>query len=246
MFSIPAKACGENGINTNFSRKVTVMRFFSPALFFITFCGACTAFAAQTPAGPPAATVQPLRTPSAIMQPALDTLQQTLGMLRPDKWKGSNVEREEAAANISSIGHDLQTTLPSLLTTADGAPDSVAQLLPAYRNIEALYDVLLRVSEAGNLSAPKQQSAALEQARAKLEDGRRTLGERLQFAAVAREKQVHDLQATIRAIPPPAPPVVCPPPPPAKKRRLRKKVVKKPAPTAASPQNPQNSAPAPH
>jgi hypothetical protein len=180
------------------------------------------------------------------MQPALDTLQQTLGILRPDKWKASSAEREEAAANISSIGHDLQTTLPPLLAAADGAPGSVAQLLPAYRNIEALYDVLLRVSEAGDLSAPKQQSTALEQARAKLEDGRRTFGERLQLAAVAREKQVHDLQATIRAIPPPAPPVVCPPPPPVKKRRPRKKVVKKPAPAATSPQNPQNGAPAPH
>ncbi len=220
------------------------MRFFSPALFVLTCCAAC---AAQAPANVPAATAQPLQTPSAIMQPALDNLQQTLGMLRPDKWKASGAEREEAAANISSIGRDLQTTLPPLLAAADRAPDSVAQVLPVYRNIEALYDVLLRVSEAGSLSAPSQQSAALEEARAKLEDGRRALGDRLQAAAVSREKQVHDLQATIRAIPPPAAPVVCPPPPPVK-HRTRKKVVKKKAiPTApANPQNPQNGAAAPH
>lgn len=167
-----------------------------------------------------------------MVQPALDNLQQTLGTLRPDKWKASGVVREEAAANISSIGHDLQATLPSLLAAADGAPDSVAQLLPAYRNIEALYDVLLRVAEAGNLSAPGEQSAALEQARARLEEGRRALGERLQTAAVAQEQQVHNLQAAVRAIPPAPAPVVCPPPPPVKKRSHRRTPAKKPAPAS--------------
>lgn len=220
------------------------MRFVSPPLFTLTFCATFAAFAAQTPASAPAA--QPLKTPSAIMQPALDTLQQALGTLRPEKWKASGAERQEAVANISSISQDLQTSLPSLLAAADQAPGSVSQLLPAYRNIEALYDVVLRVSESGNLSAPSQQRAALEEARAKLEDGRRILGERLQAVAVAREKQVHDLQATIRAIPPPAPPVVCPSPPAVKKHRTRKKAVKKPVPAPAHPANPQNGAAASH
>jgi hypothetical protein len=217
--------------------KVTAMRFFSPAVFLVTCCAASCAFAAQAPASAPAAATQGLKSPSAIMQPAIDALQQTLNMLRPEKWKMPGAEREEATANISSITHDLQGTLPSLLASADGAPNSVVQVLPAFRNIEALYDVLLRVAEAGNLSAPDQQRAALEEARVKLEEGRRALGDRLQSAAIAREKEVRDLQAAVRAVPPPAPaPAPCPPPPVVKKHKPRKKVVKKAVPAAATPQ----------
>ena len=216
------------------------MRLLSPALLLVIFCGGHAALPAQTSTGTPPETMQPSKTPSAIMQPALDNLQQTLGMLRPDKWKISGAAREETAANISSIGQDLETTLPPLLTSADGAPGSVAQVLPAYRNIEALYDVLLRVTAAANLSAPGQQSAALDDARARLEEGRRALGERLQSAALVQEKQVHDLQAAVRAIPPPAPaPAACPPPPAVKKRKPRRKPATRPVTPPANP-NPQN------
>jgi hypothetical protein len=177
------------------------------------------------------------------MQPALDTLQQTIDMLRPEKWKTSDAIRQETSANIDSIHRDLETPLPQLLAAADGDPDSISRMLPAYRNIEALYDVLLRVAEAGNVAAPGQQSAALERARAALEDGRRTLGDRLTSAALGQDQQVHNLQAALRAVPPAPAPVVCPPPPPAKKHRPRKKSVTKPAPAPASPPSP---APAPH
>jgi hypothetical protein len=171
------------------------------------------------------------------MQPSLDVVAQTIGTLRPDKWKASDAVRDDAAANISSIRRDLDTTLPQLLATADGAAASVTQALPAYRNIEALYDVLLRVSEAGRLSAPGDQRAALEEARVKLEAGRRAFGDRIQSIALEQEQQVHHLQAALRAIPPAPAPEVCPPPAPAKKRKARRNTTKKPAPAAAKPQS---------
>lgn len=184
---------------------------------------------AQAPNLPPAS-VQATQSPSATLQPALDDLQQVLGSLRPDKWKGPGEMREEASANIDSIHRDLEGTLPSLLATADAAPNSVAQILPAFRNIEALYDVLLRVTEAGNLYAPNEQKQALEQTRAKLEDARRSLGERVQALAVAHEKQIHDLQAAVHTMAT-APAPVCPaPPPPTKKRSTRRRPATKHAP----------------
>lgn len=218
--------------------KVTGMRLLS-SLCLIALCGPCAALA-QMPANTPAQTA---KTPSAIMQPALDTLRQTLTTLRPDKWKGSGALREEAGANIGSIQRDLETTLPTLLAAADGNPNSIAKGLPAYRNIEALYDVLLRVAEAGGLAAPNDQNAALESARASLEDARRSFGDNLQADALAQEKQIGDLQAAVRAASPAPAPVACPPPPTTKKRKPRKKTVKKPTP---APTNPQNGATAPH
>ena len=211
--------------------KVTAMRLFPSALSLILLGLPCTAFA-QAPGLPPAP-AQAAQSPSATMQPALDDLQQVLGSLRPDKWKGPGEVREEASANIDSIHRDLQGTLPSLLASADAAPNSVAQILPAFRNIEALYDVLLRVTEAGNLFAPNEQKQALEQTRAKLEDARRSLGERLQALAVAHEKQIHDLQAAVHAMAS-APAPACPAPPPAtKKRSTRRRPAKKHAPAAS-------------
>lgn len=178
------------------------------------------------------------------MQPAIETLRQTIWILRPEKWKASDAIRQETSANIDSIHRDLTNTLPSLLTAADQTPDSVSRMLPAYRNIEALYDVLLRVVQVANLTAPKQQSAALDHARASLEDARRTLGDHLNSAALAQDQQVHGLQAALRAVPPAAAPVACPPPPPVKKHRTRRKPAKKPASAPAS--QPSHAAPAPH
>ncbi|MDW5265860.1 MULTISPECIES: hypothetical protein [Acidobacteriaceae] len=169
-----------------------------------------------------------------MLQPALNTLAQSLEGLRPDKWKTSDAIREETSSNISSIHRDIETALPQLLAGADAAPNSVSQLLPAYRNIEALYDVLLRVGQVANLAAPNQQSAAIDHARASLEDARRALGDHLNSAALAQEQQVHSLQTALRAVPPPAAPVVCPTPAPVKKRKRVNKPVKKSAPSPAS------------
>src|SRR6185437_920697 len=177
-----------------------MMRILSSTLFLIAACWPCISLAAQSPASPPPATPQTSEVPSVILQPALDTLRQTLETLRPDKWKTSSAVRDETSANISSIRRDLDTTLPALLATADKAPNSVTQTLPAFRNIEALYDVLLRVSEVGAIFAPGQQGMALEQARASLEDARHTLGDRLQSAAVSQDQQLRQVQAALHSI----------------------------------------------
>lgn len=213
--------------------KIKRTRHLLPTVFLMISCGSYIALAAQPPAAPSPAP-QSLKTPSAIMQPAIETLRQTIWILRPEKWKASDAIRQETSANIDSIHRDLTNTLPSLLTAADQTPDSVSRMLPAYRNIEALYDVLLRVVQVANLTAPKQQSAALDHARASLEDARRTLGDHLNSAALAQDQQVHGLQAALRAVPPPAPPIVCPTPAPVKKRRRVKKPVKKAAHAPAS------------
>lgn len=218
-----------------------MMRLLSSALLLTTLCAP---LAAQTPSNPSAAPAKPSSTPSAALQPALSDLQEALDVLRLDKWKTSGTVREEMEANIASIHHDLESTLPSLLAAADASPNSVVQLLPVQSNVGALYDVLLRVAAVAKLSAPGPQSAALQQAMTSLEGGRRTLGNRLQSLALAQEKQLGDLKAALRAAPPVAAPVAVPcptPPAPAKKRKPRPK----PAPTNPTPQG-ETTPPASH
>ena len=189
------------------------------------------AYAGQSPAPAPtpqaaaAPATSSASKPSSIVQPALDNLQQTLGALKIDKWKGGSV-RGEATANISSIQKDLQGTLPHLLADADAAPGSLSKLLPAYRNIDLLYDVLVRVEEGARVSAPVDQVNQLQEAMTGLEKARRSLSDQLEETSAAQEKQLTSLQASLKAqaspvcpAPPPAP--VCPTP--AKKTAAKKR-----------------------
>src|SRR5258708_10780291 len=118
--------------------RVIIMRLLSSALLLTILCAPGAALAAQTPASPSPATGQASRTPSAMLQPAVDTLQQALGLLRLDKWKTSGAARDKTDTNIISIRRDLETTPPPLLADSDAAPISVEQVLLAFRIIEAL------------------------------------------------------------------------------------------------------------
>lgn len=202
----------------------------------------------QSPAAAPA-TLAPgaVPTPTHLLKPSLDSLQQAIGNLQLDKWKKGSV-RDEAAANITSIQKDLQWTLPALLATADQTPGAVSQSLPVARNISALYDVLLRVVDGMRMVAPADQFGQMQQAMAGLEKGRHALDDQMQDRATSQEKQFGDLQVAFKNRPAPVCPVVPPPPPPAPAKKV---VPKKRKPAAAKPADkpgtatPSSSQPAP-
>lgn len=235
-------------------------RFLSTVFLLLTLSAPCMPFAAQgafagqatsaaqAPADVPPST-SPTATSSAILGPGLENLKQALTTLRPEKWKASGAITGEVAANIESIRRDLDETLPPLLSAADASPSSVPQMLPVYRNIEALYDVLVRVAEVSTLAAPGPQSAALQQATTSLQAGRRELGDHLQSAAQSEDHQLSDLQSKLRTIQAtPAPPApVCPPPPaPVKKTKPRPKPAVKPTQPSVTAPASSPSTPAPN
>jgi len=221
------------------------MRIFFSIFLLASVCSLSAAGTAQSPAGvtpvspalspasPTAHASDPpakLVTASGVLRPSLDTITQTMSGLNLEKWKGNSV-RAEAAANVSSIQRDLESTLPPLLTTADAAPGSMSKVLPVSRNVDALYDVLLRIVDAARVSAPGDQFNQLQQTLKGLEQARRALDDHLQESVAAQEKQVSDLQGSLKAqqlamaahpaVAPP-PPVPCPAPPkkaPVKKRK---------------------------
>jgi hypothetical protein len=185
--------------------------------------------------------------PSAILKPALNSVRDTVATLAPNKWKISHDASQQMQSNLDSIRNDLQTTLPALLATADLHPDSAVQMLPAFNNVAALYDVLLRVTQVATLSAPTQQIFALQESLDNLEKGRHALSDKIESAALKQEQQTRSLEAQLHALqsaPPaaPCPPPPSPPPAPAKKRRHRPKA----APKAATPAAAPATAPATH
>jgi hypothetical protein len=215
------------------------------SFFVLAVCAPAMALAGQTASGNTPGTNAPAHAnpPSAILRPSLEILQTAIGEMTLDKWKASPAVRTEADGNLRSVQRDLASTLPPLLAGADAAPDSTAKTLAVYRNVEALYDVMLRLDAAGRLAAPSNQISALDQALASLSDARRALGDQVQANAENQEARVIHLQAALKVVPPAPPPpppapVACIPPP---KKKVARPAAKPAAKTASPPANSQNS-----
>lgn len=181
---------------------------------------ACCAFPAfaQAPVPVPAA-------PSTLLRPALDTVVNTVNGIKTDRWKRGTV-RDEAVQDVGSILTDIQVHLPPLLSDADAAPTLVSKQVPIARNIDALYDVLLRVFDAARIAGSGDQVDSLQQALNVLSKARLALYDRMSQDSGAQEKLVVDLratmqkQSTVRPAAPPAP-APCPVPTPKKKKSTK-------------------------
>jgi hypothetical protein len=151
---------------------------------------------------PPGAAVANLR-------PALANVQTAISGLSIPHWKAPSATRAATEQDVASMQRDLSNTLPVLMAQAEGASGSGA-LSPSFavfRNLDALYDVLLRVTETAALAGPGSDASSLEEARAGLEDARSNLGTWLLQSMNAQDAQVARLQAPSPrpAAPPPAP-----------------------------------------
>jgi hypothetical protein len=181
---------------------------------------------------------------SVTLQPALAAVQQSVNAVYVTRWKAPNEVRSDAQQNLSSIQRDLAETLPGLLSQADAASGAVSPVFAVYRNIDALYDVLLRVEQTAILAAPDQEAQSLSDALAQLDSARKQLGGIIDQNAQDREAQIVKLQAAVKTVavaPAPAAskPNVVDDGPAATPVRKRKKPAAKPAPQSA----PANSTP---
>ena len=171
-------------------------------LFRITPIIFALSFAVPTPgqAVPEAQSAAPH--PSAILQAALSDIQSSTSDLNVAKWKAPGSVRDAAQQNVDSIQRDLGNTLPTLLAQADAAPESVPLSFAVYRNIDALYDVLLRVSETADLAAPSSEAESVTSCLQKLEAARAQLADSIVHAAQGREAKIVALEAAQRAAKP--------------------------------------------
>ena len=121
----------------------------------------------------------------------------TLNSLKFDRWKKGSI-RDEAASNANAILADLKTKVPPLMTQTDAANGAISQTVPLVKHLDALYDVLLRVEEASRISGPGDQIDQLESTLRKFESARIALYDSMQQRAAGQEKQVADLQQTVK------------------------------------------------
>ncbi len=183
------------------------------------------AAAPPTPAQSAAPTPVPASSVSALLQPSLTNVQNTLGTLKIDKWKRGDI-RDEAGDNVKAILRDLQNNVPGMIAATDAAPGVVSQAIPLVKHLDALYDVLLRVEEASRVSAPGDQIPQIQKVLNEFETARIALDDRLQQNAVDQEKQLSDAKSALKAqqeaakaIVVPSTTPTCPTPAPVKKRK---------------------------
>jgi hypothetical protein len=149
------------------------------------------------PAAPAAAA--PVIPPSGILQPALTDVQSTTSALNISRWKAPGSVRQAVQEDIDSIQRDLGDTVPGLIAQADTAPAAVSPSFALYRNIDALYDVLLRVSETANLAAPENEVNSVVSSLQRLQSARAQLGDAILRNSQRNEAQMVALAAAVRS-----------------------------------------------
>ena len=170
---------------------------------------------------------------------AIAHLRRALDSINVPKWKAPGDVRQTTLSDVDSMQRDVTDTLPNLINTALGDPSKVSPAFAVYRNVDALYDVLLRVSETAQL-AGSNDGRLLEDQRVTLEDARTQLGAALLQSSQAQDSEVVRLRtAPVVAAPPPASTKTVIDDGPATKAKTAKKRVHKPAPAPATPANPQ-------
>jgi len=186
-------------------------------------------------------TVAPIKS-SAILQPALTEVQSAISGLNIPRWKAPGEVKGEAQQNAASIQRDLSDTLPGLLTKADAEPSAVPPAFAVYRNLDALYDVMLRVYGTASIAAPQPEGDSLFSALRKLESARAQLGDAILSSSQTNEAQMVKLQAALKAAtaapPPPAPAktsVIDDGPTPSSSSKKKRKTAKPPASSTTTP-----------
>ncbi len=158
------------------------------------------AMAQATAGGTTQATAPSMAQPfGETLAPALQQVGSSLGQIRIDRWKLSRGSKAQVQNDVSSIQQDLSSQLPDLLQAAQTSPVTIGPRLAVLRNVDALYDVLVRVTTTANLSAGKTDVAVLNSALQGLESARKSSADELLKATAAQDQEIIQFRAQIQA-----------------------------------------------
>jgi hypothetical protein len=209
------------------------------------------AFAQQTTGSAPPVAYASVNEINGILAQVKQTsasIQGDLAKTRIEKWKTDSSTKRQTQANVDSVQRNLQSAMPEILSQVGNSPEDLAASFKLYRNLDALYDVFGSIVESAGAFGSKDEFQSLQNDMSGLESARRSLGERVQKLAGAKEDELGRLRAqvkTLSAAPPPPPKkVIVDDTEPAPKKPAKKKTAK-PATTAKPAANPPASTPNP-
>jgi len=165
------------------------------AALLITWSGVATA--AQSPDTSTAHLAGQSIPPGGDPSPVLSRLEQEsrsinqdLVRLRIDKWKADSSTKRQAESNALSIQRNLNDALPSIIQQVRTNPQSLAGNFKLYRNVTALYDVLVILTESAGAFGGKGEYEAMAPHVSAVEDIRRSYADTLEAMAVQQDAQL--------------------------------------------------------
>ena len=186
---------------------------------------------ANSSAGDPSAVLSRLEQES-------QAITQDLGRLRIDKWKTDSSIKQQADSNAASIQRNLTAALPGMIQQVRANPQSLATNFKLYRNVNALYEVLVVLTESAGAFGGKGEYEAMGPHVGAIDDIRRNYGELLEGMAARQDAQLTAARAAATQPANTTPPqkiIVDDTPAPAKKTLKKKKPSSTVAPTPKPP-----------
>ena len=110
--------------------------------------------------------------------------------MRIDKWKADSSTKRQAESNALSIQRNLNDALPSIIQQVRTNPQSLAGNFKLYRNVTALYDVLVILTESAGAFGGKGEYEAMAPHVSAVEDIRRSYADTLEAMAVQQDAQL--------------------------------------------------------
>ncbi len=172
-------------------------------LFFILLgpLARATALQATPPLNSPQASVAPaVPALNDFLRPALDQVGSALNQVQIDRWKLSRPLKEQLQGDANSIQQDLSARIPALFQTAQQSPAQLGPQLGVMHNVDALYDVLVRITTAASIAGGKTDVAILDSALQRLESARKTAAAQLLEAASLRDMRITRFQTAAQAV----------------------------------------------
>lgn len=152
----------------------------------------------QTVTAPvPYASLSQVSTLLSRLEQQSQTTQLDLAKLRIDHWKTDSSSKRQSLSNAESVSRNLHDALPGIIGEVRSAPESLVSTFKLYRNLDALYDVLGAVVEAAGAFGSKDEFQTLANDLSGIESSRRSLADRMETLAGAKEVELTKLRSQI-------------------------------------------------
>jgi len=212
------------------------------ALPLLVTLAAAQATSSQPAAAPPVsyASVNQLNGMLTPLEQASQTAQGDLSKLRIEHWKTDANTKRQTQADVESIQRNLQGALPAIITELRSSPENLPSTFKLYRNLDALYDVLVSVVESAGAFGSKDEFQSLQNDLSSVEKARHSFADRVETLAGTKETELARLRAQVQTAQavanPPQPKKIivddtAPSPP---KKTVKKKTVPKPGATSTT------------
>ena len=183
-------------------KRNSILRFRSLSLLPLCLAVSAQVISSNQPApqGPVSyASANQLNTLLSQLEEASQAAQSDLAKMRVEKWKTDSGSKRQAEGNAESIQRNLRSALPEIIAELKASPESLTSTFKLYRNLDALYDVFESVAESAGAFGSRDDFQSLQNDVSAFERLRRSVAERMETLAGAKEVEVTRLRAALQS-----------------------------------------------